>query len=86
MKRSFNWYEAKSKSTNCCKLKHWARGLNICFMIIILTGMIEEGFGHIVNISSIAGKSGGPRFTAYSSAKFAIFGLMDSVRYEVENL
>jgi short-subunit dehydrogenase len=52
-------------------------------MLLSCVGMIEEGFGHIVNISSIAGKTGSPVRSAYCSAKFAMFGLMDTVRYEV---
>ena len=45
--------------------------------------MVKEGYGHIVNISSIAGKGANPGRSAYCSAKFAMFGLMDAVRYEV---
>ena len=55
----------------------------MCFPLLIIIGMMEEGFGHIVNISSVAGKSGNVGRSTYCSAKFAIFGLMDSVRYEV---
>ena len=63
--------------------------LNISLIYFVIktmslcAGMIKDGFGHIVNISSIAGKYGNPGYTTYSSAKFAIFGLMDSLRYEV---
>merc|ERR1719229_545156 len=45
--------------------------------------MIERKSGHIVNISSIAGKIGGPLRTAYCGAKFALIGYMDSLRTEV---
>ncbi len=45
--------------------------------------MVEEGFGHVINVSSIWGKAGPSNRSAYSSAKFAIIGLMDCVRNEV---
>ena len=45
--------------------------------------MVKEGFGHIVNINSVRGKGGFYDRTVYCSTKFAMFGLMDSIRYEV---
>ena len=45
--------------------------------------MVSSGFGHVINISSIWGKAAPSNRSAYSSAKFAIIGLMDSIRYEV---
>ena len=45
--------------------------------------MMEEGFGHIINISSVCGIAGMSCRSSYSSAKFAIIGLMDSIRNEV---
>jgi len=50
---------------------------------IVLGPMIKRRSGHIVNISSIAGKIGSPMRTAYSGAKFAIMGHFDSLRLEV---
>lgn len=43
--------------------------------------MLSSGFGHVVNVSSIAGKFGVR--TSYSAAKFGIIGMMDSLRCEV---
>ncbi len=45
--------------------------------------MVDNHFGHIVNISSIWGKAGPSNRSSYSSAKFAIVGLMDCIRNEV---
>ena len=45
--------------------------------------MRKQGTGHIVNISSIAGRIGFPVSTAYISSKFAIEGLSESLRYEL---
>ncbi|GBG33377.1 Dehydrogenase/reductase SDR family member 7 [Hondaea fermentalgiana] len=50
---------------------------------LVLPGMIERKFGHIVNTSSLAGKLGMPLRTAYSAAKFAIIGHFDALRLEV---
>lgn len=45
--------------------------------------MQKEG-GRIINISSIGGILGYPLTAAYSSTKFAVEGLIESMRYEVE--
>ena len=45
--------------------------------------MIEQGGGHIVNVSSILGKFGACMSSYYSASKFALIGLMDAVRLEV---
>ncbi len=51
--------------------------------IYIRTGMIKNGFGHVINISSIWGKAAPSNRSAYSAAKFGLIALMDSIRYEV---
>ena len=45
--------------------------------------MIENGFGRIVNIASIAGKEGNPNASAYSASKAAVIGLTKSVGKEL---
>ena len=49
----------------------------------VLPGMLERGFGRIVNISSVEGKIGKPVFTAYSAAKHAVNGMTKSLAQEV---
>ncbi|MGI8406687.1 MAG: SDR family oxidoreductase, partial [Thermomicrobiales bacterium] len=48
-----------------------------------LPGMIERGYGRIVNIASIAGKEGNPNASAYSAAKAGVIGLTKSIAKEV---
>ena len=45
--------------------------------------MIENNYGRIVNISSIAGKEGNPNASAYSSAKAGVIGLTKSLGKEL---
>ncbi len=42
-----------------------------------------QGFGHIVNISSIAGRAPGPGTSLYAATKFAIEGLSGSLAQEL---
>ncbi|MCO7225421.1 SDR family oxidoreductase [Pleionea sp. CnH1-48] len=49
----------------------------------VLPLMRKQGFGTIINISSIAGKLGAPYRCAYSAAKHALIGFMDSLRVEL---
>lgn len=44
---------------------------------------LRKSKGHIVAISSLAGKTGVPQRTAYSASKFAMQGFFDSLRIEL---
>ena len=48
-----------------------------------LPGMLEQGWGRIINISSVEGKVGKPVITAYVAAKHGIIGLTKGVAREV---
>lgn len=48
-----------------------------------LPGMLEHGWGRIINIASIAGKTGAPYITAYSASKHGLLGLTRSLAHEV---
>ncbi|RZO66303.1 MAG: SDR family NAD(P)-dependent oxidoreductase, partial [Parvularculaceae bacterium] len=51
-----------------------------------LPKMAAAGGGHIVAISSVAGRIGVPLRTAYCAAKHGLIGYMDALRTEVESL
>jgi len=46
-------------------------------------GMVERGYGRIINTSSMAGKEGNPNQAAYSAAKAAIIALTKSFAKEL---
>ena len=48
-----------------------------------LPQMIERGWGRIINIASIAGKTGAPYIAAYSASKHGVLGLTHSAALEV---
>jgi NAD(P)-dependent dehydrogenase (short-subunit alcohol dehydrogenase family) len=50
----------------------------------ILPIMRNQRHGIIVNISSVAGRTGFPLTSAYVSSKFALEGLSESIAYEIE--
>jgi NAD(P)-dependent dehydrogenase (short-subunit alcohol dehydrogenase family) len=48
-----------------------------------IPGMIERGWGRIINISSIAGKTGAPYIAGYAASKHGVLGLTRSASQEV---
>lgn len=52
-------------------------------MRAFVPGMVEAGWGRVVNIASIAGKEGNPNLSAYSASKAAVIGLTKSVGKEL---
>jgi len=50
----------------------------------VLPAMRIQNHGMIVNVSSIAGRVGFPATSAYIGSKFALEGLSESMRYELE--
>ena len=49
----------------------------------VVPHMLENDYGRIVNIASIAGKEGNPRMVPYSSTKAAVIGLTKSIGKEL---
>jgi short-subunit dehydrogenase len=51
---------------------------------LVVPQMIERGRGHVVNISSMAGKAASPYYTIYSASKHAVVGFSWSLRAELK--
>jgi NAD(P)-dependent dehydrogenase (short-subunit alcohol dehydrogenase family) len=49
----------------------------------VVPGMLERGWGRIVNLASIAGKDGNPNLSAYSASKAAVMALTKSLGKEL---
>ncbi|PKP93811.1 MAG: 3-oxoacyl-ACP reductase [Alphaproteobacteria bacterium HGW-Alphaproteobacteria-16] len=57
-------------------------GLFYCNRAIVPL-MLEQGYGRIVNVASVAGKEGNPNASAYSASKAAVIGLTKSLGKEL---
>ena len=67
----------------------WLLGINLRGVVhgchFFIPKMVERGTGgHVINISSIFGIYAAPRVTAYVASKFAVLGLSQSLRSELE--
>jgi NAD(P)-dependent dehydrogenase (short-subunit alcohol dehydrogenase family) len=65
--------------------RHLAINLNGTFYCMreALPAMLANGWGRIINIASIAGKTGAPYIAAYSASKHGVLGLTRSAALEV---
>jgi 3-oxoacyl-[acyl-carrier protein] reductase len=70
-------------------LENWLQVINVnlngtffCCRAIVPT-MLEQGYGRIVNIASVAGKEGNPKASAYSASKAGVIGLTKSLGKEL---
>jgi len=71
------------------KLEDWnqvmtvnATGTFLCTQAFV-GGMLERGWGRVVNVASVAATIGGPYISAYAASKHAVLGFTRSVAYEV---
>src|SRR5208283_2966478 len=49
----------------------------------VISGMLAQGYGRILNVASVAGKEGNPTLIPYSSTKAAVIGLSKALAKEV---
>jgi len=74
------------------KLSHWQKMIDVNLWGVIngttiaYRVMIEQGFGHIVNIASLDGLMPMPMATPYTAAKHAVVGLSSTLRLEAADL
>ena len=70
-------------------LGRWRRMLELNVLSLIastqaaLAGMRDRRDGHIVNISSVAGRVANPNAAAYAATKFGVVGFSEALRREV---
>lgn len=57
------------------------KGVFLCTQAVFGT-MCEQGYGHIVNVSSVSGKYGHVNGGAYCASKFAVIGLTETTNNE----
>lgn len=53
------------------------------FCKAVVPGMLERGYGRIVNVASVAGKEGNPTLLPYSASKAAVIAMTKSLAKEV---
>ena len=72
-------------------LESWRRIVEVNFMGVVhgvhaaYPAMIQQGFGHIVNIASTAGLLPSPSMVSYSATKHAVVGLSRALRIEAHS-
>ena len=50
---------------------------------VVVDGMVQRGWGRIVNIASVAGKEGNPNASAYSASKAGVISLVQTTAYSL---
>ncbi|MEV0687057.1 SDR family oxidoreductase [Nocardia sp. NPDC050378] len=53
-------------------------------MRLVLPAMVERGYGHVVNVASLAGKFPLKGLAVYNASKFAVVGLSAATRLEMD--
>jgi hypothetical protein len=64
-------------------------GINVLGVMYVarafMPAMIEQGYGHVINIASAAGMVANPNMSVYAASKWAVLGWSESVRLEMED-
>jgi len=72
-------------------LEHWQRMVNVNVLGLLycthaaLPVMMEQGSGHIVNVSSVAGRIAALGSGVYNATKWGVVGFSESLRQEALN-
>lgn len=80
---------ATSAPLHAIKLEEWNRlfavnvtGVFLCAQAFV-PGMLERGWGRVVNVASVAGRMGAPYISAYAATKHAVVGFTRALGQEV---
>ncbi len=71
------------------KVEEWDRMIDVNIKGVLhciaatLPSMLEQGSGHIINVSSVAGRRPFPSGTVYSATKFAVRAISQGLRLEL---
>ena len=57
--------------------------MHIFCLGVVVPGMIDQNYGRILNVASVAGKEGNPNASAYSASKAGVIGLTKSLGKEL---
>lgn len=74
---------------DACKIDEWTRMVNVNIngvlygVAAVLQEMIKRKNGHIINVSSVAGRKVFPGGAVYCATKFAVHALSEGIRQEV---
>ncbi len=83
----FGWFGAFEEMEPTLWRQMFALNVDAIFLIsrLYIPEMKKRGDGHIVNISSIAGRNGNAGVGAYCGTKFAVRGLSESMYLELKD-
>jgi NADP-dependent 3-hydroxy acid dehydrogenase YdfG len=74
------------------KMDQWDRMIDVNIRGVLhgiaaaLPGMLEQGFGQIINVASIGGHAVMPTAAVYCATKFAVRAISDGLRQETDKI
>lgn len=81
-----NWLEAMDPQQDIARQIHINLVGAIWVVRAFLPGLLRQGFGHIINVASVASYMAMPTYSVYAATKFGLRGFTEALRREVEPL